>query len=153
MKKKKFVILCLVVLIVGYLKVTAMPLYSNRFTIDINNMTPKSIDGMIMRYTYDQKCVVIPKIAPFERVIVIAPSDIYDKPLKTEVKIEYFNKKWDLTEYYSTVGDPLNTISQYERVVIKNNSISVLEKGLLDLGSYFNIKPYFRVIDMDKIDK
>ena len=79
MKKKKYVILCLVVLIVGYLKVTAMPLYSNRFTIDINNMTPKSIDGMIMRYTYDQKCVVIPKIAPFERVIVIAPSDIYDK--------------------------------------------------------------------------
>ena len=153
MKKRKYVILCLVVLTACYFKITAMPLYSNRFTIDINNITPKSIDGMIMQYTYDQKSVVIPKIGPFERVIVIAPSDVYDKPLKTEVKIEYFNKEWDLTEYYSTVGDPLNTISQYERVVIKNNHISVLEKGLLDLGSYFNIKPYFRVIDMDKIHK
>ena len=153
-RRYPFLIIILIILCI-YFKCTAMPIYNGRLTIDINNTTFSQISNAMLYYETANVMVMLPDIRPLERVVVLAPVNISNKHMNTRVFVDYNgDKKEILGEYHTMTESEYNgDYAQYARMKIKKKQFIVAEKGLLDLGSYFNIKPYFRVIDMDKIDK
>ena len=75
--KKVFTVLISLIIFCIYFKHTSMPMYAGRFTIDINNTTFKTIDGATLEYESANKVITLPKIKPMERLIIIAPTEIY----------------------------------------------------------------------------
>ena len=155
MKSKKnkkhivlYVILCLIIVIV-YFRVTAPPFYKGRLTLDINNTTSQKIEGAILEYESLGEKITLPDIKPHERIMIITPSGVGDKPMHTGLYLYYDNKKiCVLDEYHTFVDDPYNAdVVQYAKAKILNRDIEYLSPyKLIDL----NLKPYFRIIDMDK---
>ena len=155
MKSKKskkhivlYVILCLIIVIV-YFRVTAPPFYKGRLTLDINNTTSQKIEGAILEYESLGEKITLPDIKPHERIMIITPSGVGDKPMHTGLYLYYNNKKiCILDEYHTLVDDPYNAdVVQYAKAKILNGDIEYLSPyKLIDL----NLKPYFRIIDMDK---
>lgn len=147
------VVLLLIVIVLGfmYFRHTDMPTYSGRLSFDLNNCTGQNIRDAFIEYEGAGTKVYLPEIKPFERVIVIAPKDIFDKPTRSIVYINYNGKKEvALGEYHSLTNDKYNAdVAQYARIRFYKNRAKVLNKGLLDIRSYINFKPYFRVIDMN----
>lgn len=153
-RRYPFLIIILIILCV-YFKCTAMPIYNGRLSIDINNTTFSEISNAMLYYETANVMVSLPDIRPLERVIVLAPVNISNKHMNTRVFVDYNGEKKEiLGEYHTMTESEYNAdYAQYARMKIKKKRFIVAEKGLFDFGSYFNIKPYFRVIDMDKIDK
>ena len=149
----RILIISLAVLIaIVYFHYTEMPTYKGQLSLDLNNCTHKTLTDVFIEYEGSDKKIFLPEIKPYERVIVIAPNDIFDKPIKTRVFIHYNNRRTELLgEYYSLNNISYETeIAQYARVKFYNNSAKVLYKGLLDIRSSINIKPYFRVVDLNE---
>lgn len=149
--KRIIVVALFVLLVVAYFNYTEMPTYKGQLSLDINNCTFKALTNISIEYEGSEKKVVLPEIKPFERVIVIAPNDIFDKPTKTRVFINYNGRTTELLgEYHSLNNAKYETdISQYARVRLYRNRAKVLNKGLIDIRSYINLKPYFRVVDLN----
>ena len=151
-KNKKLsilIVLIFVVITVGiYFKYTALPMFEGCLTIDINNTTFSQISGAIIEFGYSDKIINLPDIRPLERIIVVVPT-MFDKPVKTQVYINYYGEKTEvLGEYHSLAGNKYNTdIKQYTRIKFTTKKIVVLKKGILDLKSRFNLKPYFRIYE------
>lgn len=149
--KRFFIVLISLIIFCIYFKHTSMPMYAGRFTIDINNTTFKTIDGATLEYESANKVITLPKIKPMERLIIIAPTDISDKPLKTRVVLNYKTAKKEIMgEYHILNGSKFNSdISQFAKVMILKNKISVGKNNVLN--GFISLKPYIRVIDMNKI--
>ena len=129
-------------------------MYEGRLTIDINNTTFTTISGATLEYELIDKVVKLPQIKPLERLIVIAPTGVSDKPLKTRVFINYNGESKEiLGEYYTLSGNKYNTdIMQCTKIKIKHKGIVVQRNNMFNVKSYINLKPYLRIIDMDSID-
>lgn len=156
MRIKSFIkiVLLLIFIVFGiiYFTHTDMPTYNGRLSLDLNNCTGQIIKDAFIEYEGSEKKIYLPEIKPYERVIVIAPNDIFDKPTRTSVYISYKGeKKVALGEYHSLNNDKYNAdVAQYTRIKFYKNSVKVLRKGLFDIRSSLNIKPYSRVIDINK---
>ena len=150
--KKLLIIILLLLIAVVYFNYTEMPTYKGQLSLDLNNCTNKTLTDVFIEFEGSEKKLVLPEIKPHERIIAIAPSDIFDTPRKTRVFIYYNNKRSELLgEYHARNNAKYDTdIAQYARVKFYNNSVKILFKGLFDIRSKINIKPYFRVIDMNK---
>ena len=135
------VLLALVAVI--YFNYTEMPIYTGQLSLDLNNCTHKTLTDIFIEFEGIDKKFALPEVRPFERIIVIAPNDVFDEPRKTRIFIYYNNKKSELLgEYHSRNNAKYDTdIAQYARVKFYNNSAKVLYKGFFDIRSNINIKP------------
>ena len=151
-KQKKILIILMGLLIsLLYLKGTSGPVYNGRLTIDINNTTLKTINEATLEYESVGKIVKLPSIKPLERLIIVAPTNISDKPLKTRVFMNCNGTKEEiLGEYHILDGSRYNVdTAQFVQTTVKQNAIKVKENSLFSLRKYINLKPYIRRIDMD----
>lgn len=181
MKSKKskkrivlYVILCLIIVIV-YFRITDNPAYEGRFTVDINNRTSQKIEGAILEYEAVGESVTLPTVKPYERLIVIMPKKIGDKPQRSRVFLKYNGITEEiLGEFHILTGAKYDIdLAQYAKVKIKKDSLVSYPQDMyfnlktyceILLSSYLpaniirtfalpnnlNLKPYFRIIDMDK---
>lgn len=150
--KRLLIIALLVLVAVKYFNYTEMPTYKGQLSFDLNNCTSKTLTDIFIEYEGFEGKIALPEIKPYERIIVIAPNDIFDTPRKTRVFIHYKDKRSELLgEYYSINNAKYDTdIAQYARVKFYKNSAKVLFKGIFDIRSSINIKPYSRVVDMNR---
>lgn len=149
MKKKilrLFLIILLFILILSYFWIIRTPLRPGQLTLDLNNATFSTISGATLEYVNADVVLQLPDIKPFERVIIIPPDDICGKAMKTPVIIKYNeNCAMILGEFHSLYGDKYNTdVVQVADAKFYCDKIKVPFIGL------FHIKPYFRIIDMNK---
>ena len=84
----KYALLILIVVIV-YFRLTAVPIYEGRFTVDINNTTSQYIEGAVIEYEAVGESVTLPTVKPYERLIVVMPKKIGDKPQRSRVFLKY----------------------------------------------------------------
>ena len=145
----KYALLILIVVIV-YFRLTAVPIYEGRFTVDINNTTSQYIEGAVIEYEAVGESVTLPTVKPYERLIVVMPKKIGDRPRRSRVFLKYNGiTKEVLGEFHILTGSTQNTeVGQYTRVKISNGDIEHLYS--YDLFDDMHLKPYFRIIDMDK---
>lgn len=139
-------------LVILYLTNISTPLYSGRLVIDLTNNTWKNIEGATLRFGQSDTIITIPIISPQERVILIAPTNIFDKPVKTTVSIQYQGQSYYLLdEYYALTGDIYNAdTQQVAKAVFNTENINVFDTiGFMNFTTFINIKPYSRVIDMN----
>ena len=135
-----FVLLCFV-----YCWIITPPTYEGKLTIDLNNTTLETLHGITLEYESANKEVEIVDIRPLERVIVIPPNDVCEKPMKTRIFIKYNDMRKEIIgEYYSIFDDLHNQdVKQYAKAKIYENRIAVPLYGSIFL------KPYIRIIDMN----
>ena len=155
MKSKKskkhivlYVILCLIAALV-YFRITDNPAYKGRFTVDINNTTSQYIEGAVIEYEAVGESVTLPTVKPYERLIVVMPKKIGDRPQGSCVLLKYAGKtRIILDEFHILTGSTENAeVGQLAKAKIVNGDIEYLYPyDLFDM----HIKPYFRIIDMDK---
>ena len=143
----KYALLILIVVIV-YFRLTAVPIYEGRFTVDINNTTSQYIEGAVIEYEAVGESVTLPTVKPYERLIVVMPKKIGDKPQRSRVFLKYNGITEEiLGEFHILTGATQNTeVGQFAKAKIDKD-------GINDIKLYFSdkeLKPYFRIIDMDK---
>ena len=144
----KYALLILIVVIV-YFRLTAVPIYEGRFTVDINNTTSQYIEGAVIEYEAVGESVTLPTVKPYERLIVVMPKKIGDRPQGSCVLLKYAGKtRIILDEFHILTGSTENAeVGQLAKAKIVNGDIEYLYPyDLFDM----HIKPYFRIIDMDK---
>lgn len=136
-----------------YFSWTSTPLYNGRLVLDLYNNTWEPISDATITYEKSDVVVTIPKIQPRERIIVITPSTIFDKSLKTQVFINHNGEQYTLLgEYHTLAGDRHNAdVQQSARASFFKNGVKVTKiDGFLNFKGRLNIKPYFKVIDLDE---
>lgn len=146
------VCIIIVFMIFVYFSWTATPLYDGRLVIDFCNNTRNTIDNAVVSFEKSDDVVNIPVIQPQERVVLLIPSKIFDTPTRTEVFINYNNKKYTLmSEYHSVNGGKYNKdVRQAAKVSFWNNQIRIYEfDGAFDIIHSLNLKPYSQIIDLD----
>lgn len=157
MNKKKYVLVVLVVsllliLFICYLFKFRLPTYPGRLSIDLCNNTWNTISGVTLTYSDSDKIVELPDIRPQERLIVLAPSDIYDVPTKSTIFLNYNYQQYTLlNEYHSINGGKYNLdVIQCAKVTFKNNRIDIFDTARINFIKQFSIKPYLRIVDLNK---
>ena len=154
--KKKYAVIGIITLIIGcfcYFSWTRTPLYSGRLVVDLYNNTWESISDATITYEKSDVVITIPKIQPQERIVVIAPSNIFDKSLKTQVFINHNGERYTLLgEYHTLSGDKYNAdVQQSVRASFWEKTVKVTKlDGFLNFKGMLNIKPYSKVIDLDQ---
>lgn len=130
-----------------------LPTYPGRLSLDVSNNTWDTISGLKLTYSNSNKIVELPDIKPQERLIILAPSDVYDKPTSSTIFLNYNNQQYTLIgEYHSVNGGKYNLdVIQCAKVIVKENKINILENQEVSFIKQFNIKPYFRVIDLETV--
>ena len=114
-----------------------------QLTLDLNNATFSTISGATLEYVNAEAILELPDIKPFERVIIIPPDDICGKPMETPVIIKHNgNSEVILGEFHSLYGD------KYHKDLCQMGKATFFYKKIKT--SAFHIKPYFRIIDMNK---
>ena len=153
MKLKKIIVCALFVLVLAlYFKAISTPLYPGRLTVDINNTTLMTISNAVLEFESANNTLVLPDIKPLERIIIVAPSKIAERPLNTRVFLNYNDQRTEiLGEYHALNGDKYNNDTcQFAKAILHNKSISSsTSSGIFGINAYTNIKPYMRIIDMD----
>lgn len=112
--KKKIVLAGLCLLFIAglfcYRIAVRTPPYPGRLVLDLTNNTWSEISGSFLCFENTNVRSVLPDIFPQERLILLAPTDIFDRPQKTQVFLEYNGKRYTLSdEYYFLNGDKWNT--------------------------------------------
>ena len=144
----KYALLILIV-VMAYFRMADTPVYEGRFTVDINNTTSQYIEGAVIEYVTVGESVTLPTVKPYERLIVVMPKGIGKKPMITPILLNYKGRSREiLDEFYVLNGDKYNAdVGQLAKAKIVNGDIEYLYPyDLFDM----HIKPYFRIIDMDK---
>ncbi len=144
----KYALLILIV-VIAYFRMTDAPIYEGRFTVDINNTTSQYIEGAVIEYEAVGESVTLPTVKPYERLIVVMPKKIGDRPQGSCVLLKYAGKtRIILDEFHILTGSTENAeVGQLAKAKIVNGDIEYLYPyDLFDM----HIKPYFRIIDMDK---
>lgn len=123
-----------------------VPKVSGRLAIDLSNNTFNIVDGAELVFAEDNYKVSIPPINPLERVVIITPKDIYNRPLITQVYILYKGEKYlILDEYYSLSGDMYNShVRQVAKVKVTNTEVKSISSNIINI----NLRPYIRKIDI-----
>ena len=170
----KYALLILIV-VIAYFRMTNTPVYEGRFTVDINNTTSQYIEGAVIEYVTVGESVKLPTVKPHERLIVVMPKKIGDRPRRSRVFLKYNGITEEiLGEFHILTGAKYDTdLAQYAKVKIKKDSLVSYPQDMyfnlktyceILLSSYLpaniirtfalpnnlNLKPYFRIIDMDK---
>lgn len=150
LKKRKWICLCLVFIFTGsvYFSRIMAPMYNGRLAIDLSNNTWQTIQGAAISFEHSDVMINLPNIYPQERIILLAPTNIFDRPIKTQVFVHLNGHQYVIMdEYHTLVGDKYHQdLPQVTQATIKNNEIITSYNGLFNLG--FKIKPYFRVVDL-----
>ena len=144
----KYALLILIV-VMAYFRMADTPVYEGRFTVDINNTTSQYIEGAVIEYEAVGESVTLPTVKPYERLIVVMPKKIGDRPQGSCVLLKYAGKtRIILDEFHILTGSTENAdVGQLAKAKIVNGDIEYLYPyDLFDM----HIKPYFRIIDMDK---
>ncbi len=155
-KKKIYAVIGLITLIIGcfcYFSWTSTPLYSGRLVVDLYNNTWEPISDATITYEKSDVVIMVPEIQPHERIIVITPTNIFDKSLKTQVFINHNGGQYTLLgEYHTLSGDRYNAdVQQSVRASFWKNEVKVTKlNGFLNFKGKLNIKPYSKVIDLDQ---
>lgn len=146
-----FLLIIVVIVSVSYLIIIQTPSFPGRLVLDLNNNTWEKISGVTLTYEGSPSVIQLPDLKSQERLVILAPSSVFEKPIKTQVYLNYNGQRYTvLDEYYTLTGAKFNTdIIQVAKIRFKANDIHVLGNRRLGRISYLNLKPYFRVIDMD----
>ena len=146
MKKTIIFIGLVIVFCVISFKMLFMPVYPGELSISLKNNTSEKITDLIIEFEDSEYEIEIDEIKSMERIIVIPPNNIYDKPRKASVYIKYNNNRFFLEDYnvlsYSKYN--LDTI-QTMKVSISETDIKVMENTF---WCRFSICPYFSVYDL-----
>ncbi len=150
--KKACIIGVILIVAALYFKLTIMPTYAGRVTIDLSNNTLNTVNDIYISYEGSERIVTVPEIKPLERVILLLPNDIFSEPRKSQIYIYHGNEKYTLLEeYYEvTFAEYDNDVEQYAKATVNNNDVTIkdLHGGIFNLNYSLNLKPYFRIIEL-----
>lgn len=144
--KKLGIILFIFLLIVIYLLKIQTPLYDGKLTLDFSNNTFKSIENLKISFEDSKYQIVIPKLKPLERIIVVPAADVYTIPRKAMVYISYNDiNNISIGEFYAIKGDEYNSdVKQFKKIKLYNDNIKSKSNGIL--GYLMNERPFSKKI-------
>ena len=154
-KRKIYVIIGIIVFVIScfcYFSWTSTPLRTGRLVVDLYNNTWEPIRDATITYEKADVVISVPEIRPQERIILITPSNVFDKPLKTQVFINHNGQQYTLLgEYHTLSGDRYNAdVQQSVRASFWKKEVKITKlDGFLNFKGSLNVKPYFRIFDLD----